>query len=215
MDVAAGTYTSAQNVEIKCDTAGADIYYTTDGSEPSKNSGTKYTSAISVSDTTTIKAIAVKDGMTDSSVASARYTISETPVDTCTITFEPNGGKGDMDDQTVDKGVKTKLNKNEFTRSGYSFDSWNTDPDGDGTSYGDKDDITVDKDTTLYAQWTRDEDKDDDEDDDNSSSDSSSNNSSQSTFLLPTTIFLITYRSLLLASLIRLRSLHALTSRNS
>ncbi len=86
--------------------------------------------------------------------------------DVCTITFDPNGGKGEMDDQTVDKGVKTKLNKNEFTRSGYLFDSWNTDPDGDGTKYDDKDDITVEKNTTLYAQWKKDKDKDDDDDDD-------------------------------------------------
>lgn len=103
---------------------------------------------------------------TDYACTPVEITISDTPVDTCTITFEPNGGKGDMDDQTVDKGVRTQLNKNKFTRSGYSFDGWNTDPDGDGTGYEDKDYITVQKDITLYAQWERDDHEDDDEDED-------------------------------------------------
>ena len=74
----AGTYTEAQSVTISCETTGATIYYTTDGSEPTSSS-TTYSSAISVGETTTIKAIAVKDGMTDSEVASATYTISEGP----------------------------------------------------------------------------------------------------------------------------------------
>ncbi len=162
---AAGTYSTAQDVTISCTTAGATIHYTTDGTAPTATSST-YSSPINVSGTTTIKAIALKDGMTNSSVASARYTISATPVDTCTITFDPNGGKGDMDDQTVDKGVRTRLNRNSFTRSGYSFDGWNTDPDGDGTGYEDKDYITVQKNITLYAQWERDDHEDDDEDED-------------------------------------------------
>ncbi|MBR1643617.1 MAG: chitobiase/beta-hexosaminidase C-terminal domain-containing protein [Butyrivibrio sp.] len=74
----AGTYTEAQSVTISCETTGATIYYTTDGSNPSASS-TAYSGAITVGETTTIKAIAVKEGMTDSSVASTTYTISEGP----------------------------------------------------------------------------------------------------------------------------------------
>ena len=70
----AGAYTSAQNVEINTTTDGATIYYTTDGTEPTTNSNV-YTAAIPVSTTTTIKAIAVKDDMDNSSVATATYTI--------------------------------------------------------------------------------------------------------------------------------------------
>ena len=72
---AAGTYTEVQNVTIGCATAGATIYYTTDGTDPSSSS-TEYTGAITVDQSMTIKAIAVKDGMTTSAVATADYTIS-------------------------------------------------------------------------------------------------------------------------------------------
>ena len=73
---AAGTYIEAQNVTISCMTTGATIHYTTDGTDPTSSSSA-YSSPITVSETTTIKAIAVKDGMTDSQVAEATYTIEE------------------------------------------------------------------------------------------------------------------------------------------
>ena len=72
---AAGTYNEAQDVTISTTTSGASIYYTTDNSTPSSTNGTLYTGAINVSETTTIKAIAVKTGNNDSQVAEATYTI--------------------------------------------------------------------------------------------------------------------------------------------
>ena len=72
--VAAGTYTSTQSVELSTETEDATIYYTTDGATPTTSSSV-YSSAITVSETQTIKAIAVKDGLDNSSVASATYTI--------------------------------------------------------------------------------------------------------------------------------------------
>lgn len=51
---------------------GADIYFTVDGKEPSKSSE-KYNNGIIVNETMTIKAIAVKDGYVDSSVATFIY----------------------------------------------------------------------------------------------------------------------------------------------
>ena len=71
---AAGVFTSAQSVTISTETDGATIHYTTDGTDPTTSSSV-YSSAISVNATTTIKAIAVKTGMDNSSVASATYTI--------------------------------------------------------------------------------------------------------------------------------------------
>ena len=78
---AAVVYTSAQNVAIETTTSEADIYYTLDGTDPTTSSTkAQYTSAINVTKTTTIKAIAVKSGMTDSDVATATYTIVAAPV---------------------------------------------------------------------------------------------------------------------------------------
>ena len=70
---AGGTYTTAQTVTISCSTSGATIYYTIDGSTPSASS-TTYNGPITISETTTLKAIAIKDG-TQSNVATATYTI--------------------------------------------------------------------------------------------------------------------------------------------
>lgn len=67
-----GKYTQAQNVTINCATAEASIYYTLDKTEPSAES-TLYNGAINISSTTTLKAIAIKDGES-SAVATATYT---------------------------------------------------------------------------------------------------------------------------------------------
>ena len=75
--VASGEVDSGTSVTITCTTEGAKIYYTTDGTEPTAES-TEYTEAISITKAVTLKAIAVKDGMNDSAVASASYLIIPT-----------------------------------------------------------------------------------------------------------------------------------------
>ena len=75
---AAGTYNEAQNVTISCTTAGATIYYTTNGDTPTTSS-LVYSTPIAISTTTTVKAMAVKTGMDNSSVATATYTIQQIP----------------------------------------------------------------------------------------------------------------------------------------
>ena len=93
VNLAEGTYTENQSVTLTSSTEGATIYYTTDGSEPTITGGVPagttavYTAPIAVtgtegeSITTTIKAIAVKSGMQDSSVGTFTYTI-QIPVPT-------------------------------------------------------------------------------------------------------------------------------------
>ena len=87
---AAGTYSSAQSVKISDTASGAVIYVTTDGSTPTTNSE-KYTGAITVKSTETVKAMAVVSGDTDSGVASASYVMSSEPV-VATPTFSPGAG---------------------------------------------------------------------------------------------------------------------------
>ncbi len=71
---AAGRYTEAQTVTISCATEGVAIYYTTDGSTPTVSS-TRYTSPITIGETTTLKAIAVNADGEESLVATAKYII--------------------------------------------------------------------------------------------------------------------------------------------
>ena len=98
-DPKAGTYTENQTVTLKSATEGAVIYYTTNGVEPSSTAGTKYTGPITAagmkgqSVEMNIKAIAVKDGMQDSTVMTYTYTINlpaETPeIKAPVITSQP------------------------------------------------------------------------------------------------------------------------------
>jgi hypothetical protein len=71
---APGTFVTAQTVTLTDATSGAAIYYTTNGTTPTTSS-TRYSGAISVSATETIKAIAVVSGYAPSTVTSATYTI--------------------------------------------------------------------------------------------------------------------------------------------
>ena len=70
------------------------------------------------------------------------------------ITFDANGGEGNMGAQTVNPNEATALTANTFTRADYDFAGWNTKPDGTGTKYDDKASVTISENTTLYAQWT-------------------------------------------------------------
>ena len=117
-------FTGPQSVTISCTTAGATIHYTTDGTTPTASS-TEYTTALSLTSTTTVKAIAVKAGMNDSAIATATftkysggggggsytpsYTVSVDKTENGTITVSPkSASKGDTVTITVkpDKGYE-------------------------------------------------------------------------------------------------------------
>ena len=83
---AGGRYADAQTVAISCTTTGAAIYYTLDGSTPTASS-TPYTSALTISQTTTVKAVAVKDNE-QSAVATATYKIGASASNPDTKTFK-------------------------------------------------------------------------------------------------------------------------------
>lgn len=85
----AGTYTSAQTVTISTTTAGAAIYYTTNGTTPTTRS-TLYSGPITISTSQTVKAIAAASGSTTSSVATAVYSINL--AQTAAPTFAPPAG---------------------------------------------------------------------------------------------------------------------------
>jgi len=69
-----------------------------------------------------------------------------------TITFDANGGEGEMANQGVEAGVQSTLSGNEFTMQGYEFGGWSTSEDGVKV-YDDLGSITISDDVTLYAVW--------------------------------------------------------------
>ena len=79
-----------------------------------------------------------------------------------TVRFDKNEGTGGMDDQLFTYDVAQALSANAFSRENYSFAGWNTQKDGSGKSYSDRESVSnlTDKSdgvVTLYAQWKGDE----------------------------------------------------------
>ena len=73
-------FASNTSVTVECETSDAEIYYTTDGKDPIQF-GQKYNSAISLSATATVKAVAKKDGRY-SDIATKKFlkgTVAEVP----------------------------------------------------------------------------------------------------------------------------------------
>lgn len=81
--------------------------------------------------------------------ASTNITVSAS---SATVTFDANGGSGSMAAQTA--GSATALTSNSFTRTGYTFNGWNTAANGSGAGYSDGASFAFSSSATLYAQWT-------------------------------------------------------------
>jgi len=88
----AGNYDTVQSVTLNTTTEGAAIRYTTDGTDPAASSPL-YSSAISIGATTTLKAIAIKEGWDDSEILTAVYNIVLPFTSAPVLTLEPDSGK--------------------------------------------------------------------------------------------------------------------------
>ncbi len=75
--------------------------------------------------------------------------------ETYTVTFDANGGTGEMAEQVFIEGEPRALIGNILSYPGYVFKNWNTEKNGTGTSYDDRQRITVTSDMILYAQWKK------------------------------------------------------------
>jgi hypothetical protein len=122
---AVGAVPSGTTITLSTATAGATIYYTTNGSTPTTAS-TRYTSPISITAATTFKAIAVKSGMANSNVLTAAYTII-IPTGTAKVLY----AWVNENDQIVTSGGSTTLSRSagetlaiSVTGSGYSNYQW-------------------------------------------------------------------------------------------
>ena len=68
------TFDESLIVKATCATEGASIHYTTNGDEPTVDSDVLTEAGITITETTAVKAIAVKEGLDNSSVVTATYT---------------------------------------------------------------------------------------------------------------------------------------------
>ena len=79
----------------------------------------------------------------------------EEPTPTYTLSYDENGGSGEMAEQTVDEGESVTVLANAFTApEGYSFKEWNTNAKGSGAKYNVGQSVTMNDDLTLYAVWS-------------------------------------------------------------
>lgn len=104
--VSGGQIPVGTQVTLSCATAGADIYYTTDGKAPTTAS-TKYTGPIIVSESMTIKAIAIKDGMTGSNVLTESYSVSPDEKTYYLVNFRTLGAEGLIRAEIDGKEIKS------------------------------------------------------------------------------------------------------------
>ena len=69
------------------------------------------------------------------------------------ISFDANDGTGTMDKFYLKQNENKNLPLNTFTKIGYKFKDWNTKADGSGTSYSDGQEVNLNDNLNLYAQW--------------------------------------------------------------
>ena len=135
---------------------------TVSGSIPSKKYTGVLTKAIksvtytwnraSTAQTKTIKT--VLKGYNESTTSSCSAKIDIPALAPATITFNANDGSGTVPSAiSTYVGVANTIPSNSLTRTGYTFNGWNTASDGSGTAYATGSTITPTGDVTLYAQW--------------------------------------------------------------
>ena len=106
----------------------------------------------STAQTKTIKT--VLKGYGESTTSSCSASISVPALAPATITFNANSGSGTVPSAiNTYVGVANTIPSNSLTRTGYTFNGWNTASDGSGTAYATGSTITPTGNVTLYAQW--------------------------------------------------------------
>ena len=135
-----GSYIGTQSMALASATSAASIYYTINGTTPTTGS-TLYTAPFSIATTTTVKAFAVKSGMTDSGVNTAVVTIVSSQVATPTAAAS---GTGSSNPRTVTFTCATASVTMRYTLDGST-------PTNVSTLYTGPFTITADTSVTILA----------------------------------------------------------------
>jgi|688.fasta_scaffold01402_22 chitodextrinase len=129
------------------------------GSEVGTTTSTSYTFSGLVAGTSYSLSVRANGNGGSSSTATITGTTSPLPEYTYTINYNANGGSGSMSSTTItttNTSATLTVASNQFTRSGFSFTSWNTSSSGGGTAYSPGNGITLttgNSSITLFAQW--------------------------------------------------------------
>ena len=156
-----GTYYTPQIVTISTETTGADIYYTTDGTDPTESAtAIEYQTPITVSTTTTIKAVAVDSEFEFSDVAEATY-IFPVPY---TVSFDAGSGTytgGDLPEASAESGITlpSATPPAKCVTAGWTFAGWAEDGEVSETTieptlYASGETYYPTSDITLYAVYS-------------------------------------------------------------
>ena len=127
-------------VTISAEEDGATIYYTTDGNDPTEESDV-YSSPIVISETTTLKAIAVVAGYNNSAVAEATYTAIDPNAPTATLSFA-----------STDQRKSYSIEQQVWKQNGITF----TNDKGDGSDVADySNPVRLYKNSDITIETTR------------------------------------------------------------
>lgn len=117
---AAGYVKAGTEVTITCETEGAKIYYTTDNVNPTAES-TEYNGAFELTESCTVKAIAIKENCVNSKVVSAKYELLAEGEDYATFDFTSLENVANITDDTKLQPGNTTENKDVNNVSGIEF----------------------------------------------------------------------------------------------
>ncbi len=149
--ISSGEVVAKESTLILTSKEDATIYYTLDGTTPSTDS-ILYTEPISIEEDITVRAIAVKEGYTDSDIAEFIYSVVEDAPLRYNITFESNGGTI-VPAQSILESEKIELPEVPV-KEGYLFEGWFKETECENIWDFEKETVTAD--ITLYAKWTED-----------------------------------------------------------
>lgn len=109
-----GFYYSPFQATLSCATPGAQIRYTVDGSRPTITNGTVYSSPLSITGTTTLRAVAVKPGYFDSPVKTRTYLFVNDVKNQSASGQAPGPGwpTGSVNGQVIDYGMDPDIVNN-------------------------------------------------------------------------------------------------------
>ena len=130
------------------------------------NSDSSYTTSLTINSSLAVGTYVIRctgaatAGYAAATIANGTLTVTA-PAVTYTVTYDGNqkdGGSVPIDSSAYDSGatVTVKANSGTLTRTGYNFGGWNTQADGQGTTYAATGSVTFtlgSANKTLYAVW--------------------------------------------------------------